>query len=56
MSALDRIRLFPPRPAEAPRPPTLAAVAGAGSELGDDDLEAVVGGLERVYVPDPAAY
>jgi hypothetical protein len=56
MSVLGRIRLFPPAPesAAAPRPPV--AVVAAGSELGDDDLEAVVGGLERVYVPDPAGY
>jgi hypothetical protein len=55
MSLLGRIRLFPPAPAAAPHPPVPAVVA-AGSELGDDDLEAVVGGLERVYVPDPAGY
>jgi hypothetical protein len=55
MSLLDRIRLFPPETPAAPRPPVLAVVA-ARSELGDDDLEAVVGGLERVYVPEPAGY
>lgn len=57
MSVLGRIRLFPSPPdaPAAPCPPVLAVVA-AGSELGDDDLEAVVGGLERVYVPDPAGY
>jgi hypothetical protein len=55
MSVLGRIRLFPPEPAAPPRP-AVPAVVAAGYELGDDDLEAVVGGLERVYVPDPAAY
>lgn len=55
MSVLGRIRLFPPETAAPPRPPALAVVA-AGAELGDDDLENVVGGLERVYVPDPAGY
>lgn len=54
MSLLGRIRLFPPAPADAPRPPAVsvaaAPVAVAGPELGDDDLEKVVGGLERIYV------
>jgi hypothetical protein len=52
MGVLGRIRLFPPGTVAAPRPPALVVVVAAGSELGDDDLEAVVGGLERVYVPD----
>lgn len=33
-------------PAPAPAPP-----AAFGAELDDDDLEQVVGGLERVYLP-----
>lgn len=52
MSLLARIR--PPRSAQpaAPAPHAHAAPpAFAGPELGDDDLEQVVGGLERVYVP-----
>lgn len=51
MDLLRRIRM--PRPV-AVAPLALAAVpvpAFAGAELGDDDLEQVVGGLERVYVP-----
>jgi hypothetical protein len=55
MSVLGRIHLFPPDTAPAPRPAAVPAAAEA-AELGDDELEAVVGGLERVYVPDPAAY
>lgn len=54
MSLLERIR--PARPAPAPAPPPLPMVALAGGvELEDDDLEQVVGGLERVYLPDPSA-
>ncbi len=45
MSLLARIA--PPAPA-APAP---ALAPGPGAELGDDELEQVVGGLERVYVP-----
>jgi hypothetical protein len=55
MSVLGRIRLLPPDRAPAPRPAAVPAVADA-AELGDDELEAVVGGLERVYVPDPAGH
>lgn len=47
MSVLARIRVFRPEP--DPAPP--AAVAAEGPELGDDDLEQVVGGLERVFIP-----
>lgn len=56
MSLLGRIRLVRAEPAAAA--PVAAAVpvpALAGPELADDDLEQVVGGLERVYVPGPAA-
>lgn len=55
MSPLERIRIVRPEPVPAPRPVPMMALA-AGSELGDDDLEQVVGGLDRVYVPHPAAY
>ena len=37
--------------APAPVPERAPAEAFAAPELGDDDLEQVVGGLERVYVP-----
>jgi hypothetical protein len=49
---LERIRLFRAEPASAA--PAVAAVpvlALVGTELADDELEQVVGGLERVYVP-----
>ncbi|WP_420128818.1 hypothetical protein [Longimicrobium sp.] len=49
MSLLGRIRLFPPEEAPAPPPPAVP-VAAAGPELGEDDLEQVVGGLERIYI------
>lgn len=55
MSLLGRIRLFPPAAAGAPSPPAVVAVA-TGPELADDDLEGVVGGLERVFVPDSSGY
>lgn len=51
MSLLGRIRLFPPD--EAPPPP--AVPVAAGPELGDDDLEQVVGGLERIYISPACA-
>ncbi len=55
MSLLGRIRLFPPAAAaEVPRPSAMPVAAGP--ELDDDDLEQVVGGLERVYVGEPAGY
>jgi hypothetical protein len=47
MSVLARIRVFRPDP--DPAPP--AAIVAAGPELDEDDLEQVVGGLERIYVP-----
>ena len=50
MSLLGRIRIFPPHPAAA-RPTAPVPVATGGPELGDDDLEQVVGGLERVFIP-----
>lgn len=56
MSLLGRIRVF--RAEAAPAAPAAVAVpvlALAGPELGDDDLEQVVGGLERVFVPGLAA-
>lgn len=49
MAVLERIGVRAP----APRPAPAAVVADA--ELGDDDLEQVVGGLERVYVPGTVA-
>lgn len=48
----DRIRL--PRIAPAPAAPPIAVVpvlAIVGPELAEDDLEQVVGGLERAYAP-----
>lgn len=54
MTPLERIRL--PRVQPAPAAPVAAAVpvpAITGPELADDDLEQVVGGLERVYLPGP---
>lgn len=51
MRLLERIPL---RPTPAPAP--YAAIDFAeGPELEDADLEQVVGGLERVYVPVPTA-
>ncbi|HEX2080403.1 MAG TPA: hypothetical protein VHG08_22060 [Longimicrobium sp.] len=41
---LERIGVRAPAPAPA-------AAAPAAAELGDDELEQVVGGLERIYVP-----
>lgn len=51
MSLLERIRLArsaSPAPSAAAAAP---APVPAGLELGEDDLEQVVGGLERVYLP-----
>jgi hypothetical protein len=48
MGFLGRTR--PPR-AEPPASSAPVTAAPAGPELGDDDLEQVVGGLERIYVP-----
>jgi hypothetical protein len=56
MGLLGRIRMTgaqPPAPAPAAAPVVSAVLAGP--ELGEDDLEQVVGGLERVYVPGLAA-
>jgi hypothetical protein len=55
MRLLERIRIFRPDPAPAPRPLAMVAVSDA-PELEDADLEHVVGGLERVYVPGPGGY
>lgn len=46
MSLLARVR-----PPVSPAPAVPAAPAQYGAELADDDLEQVVGGLERIYVP-----
>ncbi len=43
-------------PPSVPAPPVVpAGTAFAGPELGDDELERVVGGLERVYLPGPVS-
>lgn len=55
MSLLERIRIFRPEPAPAPRTIPMVALSDA-PELDDADLEHVVGGLERVYVPGPGGY
>jgi hypothetical protein len=47
MALLQRIGIRAPAPIPAPA----AMVVVEGPELGDDELEQVVGGLERVYVP-----
>jgi hypothetical protein len=47
---LGRIRVF--RDAPPPAVPALRVVSDAeGPELHDDDLEQVVGGLERAFIP-----
>lgn len=46
---LGRIRVF--REAPPPAVPALRIVAAEGPELRDDDLEQVVGGLERAFIP-----
>ena len=46
MAILERARV-----AAAPSPSTPAPAALADAELGDEELEQVVGGLERIYVP-----
>jgi hypothetical protein len=53
MGFLGRIRMPRAEPAAAPAPvaASVMAAAHAGPELAEDDLEQVVGGLERVYVP-----
>jgi hypothetical protein len=55
MSLLERIRVFRPDPAPAPRRIAVVALVDA-PELEDADLEHVVGGLERVYVPGSGGY
>jgi hypothetical protein len=50
MSLLGRIRL-PRAVSPAPAPAAVAVPAVAGVELAEDELEQVVGGLERIYVP-----
>lgn len=54
MRLLERIRIFRPDHAPAPRIAVVAPVDAP--ELTDADLEQVVGGLERVYVPGPGGY
>lgn len=57
MGLFGRIRLTGARP-PAPPAPVAASVPSAvfaGPELAEDDLEQVVGGLERVYLPGLAA-
>jgi hypothetical protein len=46
---LGRIRVF--RDAPPPPVPAIRIAAVEGPELRDDDLEQVVGGLERVFIP-----
>lgn len=55
MRLLERIRIFRPDPAPVPRRIAVVALVDA-PELEDADLEHVVGGLERVYVPAPGGY
>lgn len=55
MSLLERIRIFRPDPTPAPRRIPVVALVDA-PELENADLEQVVGGLERVYVPAPGGY
>ncbi|HYW13635.1 MAG TPA: hypothetical protein VE871_16860 [Longimicrobium sp.] len=40
-----------PSPPSATVSAAIPVPALAGAELGDDELEQVVGGLERVYIP-----
>ena len=51
---MERIRVVRPDFIPATRPVPMVALAD-GPELDDGDLEQVVGGLDRVYVPHPAA-
>jgi hypothetical protein len=46
---LGRIRIF--REAAPPRLPAIRIALAEGPELRDDDLEQVVGGLERAFIP-----
>ena len=46
---LGRIRVF--RDAAPPRVQAIRIASAEGPELRDDDLEQVVGGLERVFIP-----
>jgi hypothetical protein len=50
---LGRIRLYRADPPVAPRSVPALALA-EGPELEDGDLEQVVGGLERIYIPGAA--
>jgi hypothetical protein len=50
MSPLVQTRPPSPPSATLPAAAALPVPALAGAELGDDELEQVVGGLERVYV------
>lgn len=53
MGFLGRIRSPRAEPPASPAPVAASVLpaAFAGPELADDDLEQVVGGLERIYVP-----
>ena len=53
MGLFGRIRLMGAQPPAPPAPvaASVMSAALAGPELAEDDLEQVVGGLERVYVP-----
>lgn len=57
MGLFGRIRLTGTQPLAPPAPAasSVATAVLACPELGEDDLEQVVGGLERVYVPGLAA-
>lgn len=46
---LERIRVF--RETPPPRVPVVRIVSDEGPELRDEDLEHVVGGLERAFIP-----
>ncbi len=51
MSSLVRTADPSPRSATLPAAAAIPVPALAGAELADDELEQVVGGLERVYLP-----
>jgi hypothetical protein len=53
MGFFGRMRLPRAEPPASPAPvaASVLAAAQAGPELAEDELEQVVGGLERVYLP-----